>query len=138
MLMNQIQLLFTNNKLISFQKRLKMFKITQHAYLNTADWYLMTCMIYSVSFRSKLDLVSLHRQLSESKCFLTQQTLAEYTLISLTSHISNIRIFKICKTKHVKFNKSVYSHQRMSYTAESTINRVLRERLGFVVFIDFL
>ena len=64
MIMNQIQLLFTNNKLISFQKRLKMFKITQHAYLNTADWYLMTCMIYSVSFRSKLDLVSLHRQLS--------------------------------------------------------------------------
>ncbi len=62
--MNQIQLSFTNNKLISFQKRLKMFKITQHAYLNTADWYLMTCMIYSVSFRSKLDLVSLHRQLS--------------------------------------------------------------------------
>ena len=45
MLVNQIQLLFTNNKLISFQKRLKMFKITQHAYLNTADWYLMTCMI---------------------------------------------------------------------------------------------
>ena len=41
-----------------------MFKITQHAYLNTADWYLMTCMIYSVSFRSKLDLVSLHQQLS--------------------------------------------------------------------------
>ncbi len=62
--MNEIQLLFTNNKLISFQKRLKMFKISQHAYLNTADWYLMTCMIYSVSFRSKLDLVSLHRQLS--------------------------------------------------------------------------
>ncbi len=54
------------------------------------------------------------------------------------SLISNIRIFKICKTKHVKFNKSVYSHQRMSYTAESTINRVLRQRLGFVVFIDFL
>ena len=41
-----------------------MSKITQHAYLNTTDWYLMTCMIYSVSFRSKLDLVSLHRQLS--------------------------------------------------------------------------
>ena len=62
--MNQIQLLFINNKLISFQKRLKMFKITQHAYLNTADWNLMTCMIYLVSFHSKLDLVSLHRQLS--------------------------------------------------------------------------
>ena len=57
---------------------------------------------------------------------------------NIKRNISNIRIFKICKTKHVKFNKSVYSHQRMSYTAESTINRVLRERLGFVVFIDFL
>ncbi len=60
MLTNQIQLLFTNNKLISFQKRLEMFKITQHAYLNTADLY----DIFSVSFRFKLDLVSLHRQLS--------------------------------------------------------------------------
>ena len=56
-------ILFTNNKLTSFQKLLKMFKITQHAYLNTADWYLMTCIIYSVSFHSELDLVSLHRQL---------------------------------------------------------------------------
>ena len=48
------------------------------------------------------------------------------------------RIFQFCKTKHVKFNKSVYSHQRMSLPAESTINRFLRERLGFVVFIAFL
>ncbi len=57
-------ILFTNNKLILFQRRLKMSKITQNAYLNTADWHLMTCIIYSVSFRSKLDPVSLHRQLS--------------------------------------------------------------------------
>ncbi len=51
------------------------------------------------------------------------------------------RIFKICKTKHVKFNKSVYSHQRgMSYTCRINNKRVfkLRERLGFVVFIDFI
>ena len=50
------------------------------------------------------------------------------------------RIFEICKTKHVKFNKSVYSHQRMSYTCRINNKRVfkLRERLGFVVFTDFI
>ena len=49
------------------------------------------------------------------------------------------RIFKICKTKRVKFNKSVHSPSTCTcrIPAESTINRVLRERLGFVVFIDF-
>ena len=36
------------------QEWLKMFKITEHDYLNKTNWYLMTCMIYSVSFRSKL------------------------------------------------------------------------------------
>ncbi len=59
--------------------------------------------------------------------------------IRITQYIEYKNLqFKICKTKHVKFNKSVYSHQRMSCTAESTINRVSRERLGFVEFIDFL
>ena len=51
------------------------------------------------------------------------------------------RIFKICKTKHVKFNKSVYRHHCINacrIPAESTINRILRERFGFVVFIDLL
>ncbi len=70
-----------------------------------------------------------------TRCINTEE---RYVWDQNKRNISNIRIFKICKTKHVKFNKSVYSHQRMSYTAESTINRVLRERLGFVVFIDFL
>ena len=49
------------------------------------------------------------------------------------------RTFKICKTKHVKFNKSVYSHQRMSYTCR--INNKLSLTRTFrlcCIYIDFL